>query len=93
MVAQAAFLEEKGKRALMREAQELSFTRARTPGEEELDRIRGPQVADSVSSDHRFARVAADPRTETEAQNPAGSFEAFTSMLGGGVIPPAVVPE
>jgi hypothetical protein len=76
---------------LLREAQELSFTRQRTPEEEALDRLRGPKVADSVDDDPRFAKVAADPATGTEAANGQGSFESFMRMFGAP--PPSPPPE
>lgn len=53
-----------------------------TEADLELERIRGPRVADSIEDDPRFGKVAADPATGQEAANGAGSFEAMLSMFG-----------
>jgi hypothetical protein len=81
-----------GRNPLVEMAASIDIFGAKSPEQEELDRIRGPVVAASVEDDPRFSRVAADPRTETEAANPAGSYEAFATMFGGGV-PPPPLPE
>jgi hypothetical protein len=79
-----------GRNPLVDLAQQLDFTGGRDEAEEELDRIRGPKVADRIEDDPRFAPVAADPDKGVEASNPEGSFEAMIRMLGGGMGPPAV---
>lgn len=48
----------------------------------ELERIRGPRVADSIEDDPRFGTVPADPAAGQEAANSSGSFEAMLSMFG-----------
>jgi hypothetical protein len=75
-----------GRNPLVDAAQALDILGGRTP-EEELDRMRGPRVADRIEDDPRFARVAADPAKGIEAANPDGSFEAMMHMLGGGTSP------
>lgn len=79
-----------GRNPLVDAAQQLDIMGGRTPEEQELDRIRGPVVADRIEDDPRFAPVAADPEAGTEAANPQGSFEAMIRMLGGGMGPPAM---
>jgi hypothetical protein len=64
--------------------------RRRSPEEEELERMRGERVADSIEEDARFARVAADPAKDIEAANGQGSFEGFMSAFGGGSSPDAM---
>lgn len=76
-----------GKNPLVELAQSIDIFGAKSPEEQELDRIRGPRVADSVEDDPRFGKVAADPATGVEASNSAGSYEAFMAMMGG---PPPV---
>jgi hypothetical protein len=76
-----------GKNPLVELAQSIDIFGVKTPEERELDRIRGPQVAASVQDDPRFGKVAADPQAGTEAENAAGSYEAFMAMMGG---PPPV---
>lgn len=76
-----------GRNPLVEAAASISVFGDKTPEEQELDRIRGPKVADSVEDDPRFAKVAADPEAGVEAENPSGSFEAFAAMFGG---PPPV---
>lgn len=56
--------------------------------ERELERMRGPVVAEDWHDDPRLAPVAADPAKEVEASNPDGSFEAFLQMFGGPPPPP-----
>lgn len=53
-----------------------------TEEDRELERIRGPRVADRIEDDPRFATVAADPATGQEAANAAGSFESMLAMFG-----------
>lgn len=53
-----------------------------TEEDRELERIRGPRVADRIEDDPRFAKVAADPATGQEAANAAGSFEHLVGMFG-----------
>lgn len=53
-----------------------------TEEDRELERIRGPRVADHIEDDPRFGTVAADPAAGQEAANSAGSFEAMLSMFG-----------
>lgn len=72
-----------GRNPLVELAQSIDIFSSKTPEERELDRIRGPKVADRVEDDPRFARVAADPAAGVEAGNSAGSYEAFASMFGG----------
>lgn len=76
-----------GRNPLVELAQSIDIFGGKTPEERELDRIRGPKVADSVEKDPRFAKVAADPEHGVEASNAAGSYEAFAAMFGG---PPPV---
>ena len=79
-----------GRNPLVEAAQQLDIFGGRTPEEEELDRIRGPRVADRVEDDPRFSRVAADPGRGVEAANPGGSFEAMIRLMGGGAGSPAM---
>lgn len=79
-----------GRNPLVEAAQALDFLGGRTPEEEELDRMRGPKVADRLEDDPRFAKVAADPDKGIEASNAAGSFESFVAMMGGGMGPAAM---
>ena len=76
-----------GRNPLVDAAQALDILGGKTEEEKELDRIRGPRVADRIEDDPRFSRVAADPRKGVEAENPQGSFEAFMAMMGGGTSP------
>lgn len=76
-----------GRNPLVDLAQSIDIFGGRTPEEIELERIRGPKVADSIEDDPRFGKVAADPDTGQEAANAAGSYEAFLSLMGG---PPPV---
>lgn len=76
-----------GRNPLVDAAQALDILGGRTPEEEELDRMRGPVVADRIEDDPRFSRVAADPAKGVEASNPDGSFERMMAMLGGGSSP------
>ena len=79
-----------GKNPLVEMAQSISIFGEKTPEEEELDRIRGPQVARSLDEDPRFGKVAADPDKGVEASNASGSYEGFLAMMGGGAAPPPV---
>jgi hypothetical protein len=72
-----------GRNPLVELAHSIDILGKRSPEEQELDRIRGPRVADSIEQDPRFARVAANPDTGQEAANAAGSYEAFMAMMGG----------
>lgn len=72
-----------GKNPLVELAQSIDILGNKSPEEQELDRIRGPKVADSIADDPRFGKVAADPDTGQEAANGQGSFEAFMTMFGG----------
>jgi hypothetical protein len=76
-----------GRNPLVELAASLSIFGDKSPEEEELDRIRGPAVAARLEDDPRFGKVAADPEQGVEASNSAGSYEAFTAMMGG---PPPV---
>lgn len=79
-----------GRNPLVEMARDISIFGEKTPEEEELDRIRGPQVASSIDDDPRFGKVAADPDKGVEAANSTGSYEAFMGMMGGGAVPPPV---
>jgi len=62
-----------------------------TPEEMELDRIRGPKVADNWEDDPRLQAskpVAADPKKGQEASNPTGSYEAFMASFGARMVQP-----
>jgi hypothetical protein len=72
-----------GKNPLVEAAASIDIFGDKSPEEQELDRIRGPRVADSVEDDPRFGRVAADPGAGVEASNGSGSYEAFLSLMGG----------
>jgi hypothetical protein len=50
-----------------------------TAEEIELERIRGPRVADRIEDDPRFSMVKADPERGVEASNAQGSFESLMS--------------
>lgn len=76
-----------GRNPLVELAASISITGDRTPEEIELDRIRGPKVADRVEDDPRFGKVAADPTAGVEAANAAGSYEAMLTAFAG---PPPV---
>jgi hypothetical protein len=76
-----------GRNPLVELAASIDIFGGKTPEEQELDRIRGPRVADHVEDDPRFGKVAADPDKGVEADNGQGSFEAFMTMFGG---PPPV---
>jgi hypothetical protein len=75
-----------GRNPLVELAAGIDIFGGKSPEEQELDRIRGPKVADSIEDDPRFGKVAADPAAGVEASNSAGSFEAFATMFGG--LPP-----
>lgn len=71
---------------LVEAAQRISFS---PPSEDtELDKLRGPKVADDWHDDPRLAQTAADPAKGVEAANAAGSFEAFLGAFGGAPAPP-----
>jgi hypothetical protein len=72
-----------GRNPLVEMAASIDIFGGRSAEERELDRIRGPKVADSVEDDARFGKVAADPEAGVEASNSAGSYEAFMAMMGG----------
>lgn len=72
-----------GKNPLVELAQSIDILGGKSPEEQELDRIRGEKVADRIEDDPRFAKVAADPDTGTEAANGQGSYEAFLMAFGG----------
>lgn len=72
-----------GKNPLVEMAHAIDIFGAKSPEEQELDRIRGPKVADSIEDDPRFGKVAADPEAGVEASNAAGSYEAFMARMGG----------
>jgi hypothetical protein len=76
-----------GRNPLVEMAAAIDIFGGKSPEEQELDRIRGPKVADHVEDDPRFGKVAADPAAGVEASNAAGSYEAFMTMMGG---PPPV---
>lgn len=76
-----------GRNPLVDMAASIDILGRKTPEEEELDRIRGPKVADRWQDDARLAPVAADPAAGVEAQNPAGSYESLLASFGG---PPPV---
>jgi hypothetical protein len=76
-----------GRNPLVEMAASIDIFGDKSPEEQELDRIRGPKVADSVEDDPRFGKVAADPDAGIEASNSAGSYEAFMTLMGG---PPPV---
>ena len=72
-----------GKNPLVELAASIDIFGGKSPEEQELDRIRGPKVADSVADDPRFGPVAADPEAGVEADNGAGSYEMFLQSFGG----------
>ena len=72
-----------GRNPLVELAASIDIFGGKSAEEQELDRIRGPKVADSIESDPRFGKVAADPVAGVEASNSAGSYEAFLAMMGG----------
>jgi hypothetical protein len=72
-----------GRNPLVELAASIDILGAKSAEEQELDRIRGPKVADSIGDDPRFGKVAADPAAGVEASNAAGSYEAFATMFGG----------
>jgi hypothetical protein len=76
-----------GRNPLVELAASIDILGGQSPEERELDRIRGPKVADRIEDDPRFARMAADPDTGQEAVNGAGSYEAMMRMFAG---PPPV---
>jgi hypothetical protein len=76
-----------GRNPLVEAAQAIDILGGRTPEEEELDRIRGPKVADRWQDDDRIARVPADPAAGVEASNAPGSYEAMLAAFAG---PPPV---
>jgi len=53
----------------------------------ELEAMRGSRVADRIEDDPRFGKTQADPANGVEADNSAGSFEAFMTMFGGPPVP------
>lgn len=72
------------KNPLVEAAQKIDFLgTGPTEEERELDRIRGPKVADDWKDDPRIAPQPANPETGEEASNPEGSMEAFMTMFGG----------
>jgi hypothetical protein len=79
-----------GRNPLVDAAMAISIFGEKSPEELELERIRGPKVADSLEEDPRFAKIAADPEAGVEAANPTGSYEGFFRMFGGGGMPPPV---
>ncbi len=81
-----------GRNPLVDAAQALDILGGQSEEEKELDRIRGPRVADRIEDDPRFSRVAADPAAGVEASNPSGSFEAFLAMMGGAAGGPVAMP-
>lgn len=76
-----------GRNPLVEMAASIDIFGGKSPEEQELDRIRGPKVADSIEDDPRFGKVAADPDRGVEADNGQGSYESFLQMFGG---PPPV---
>lgn len=72
-----------GRNPLVEMAQALDIMGGQDPREAELDRIRGPKVADRIEDDPRFGKVQADPERGVEAANAEGSFEAFMTKFGG----------
>jgi hypothetical protein len=76
-----------GRNPLVELAASLSILGEQSPEEQELDRIRGPRVADRLDDDPRFGKTAADPDAGVEADNGTGSYEAFLSAFRG---PPPV---
>ena len=73
-----------GRNPLVDAAMDLDILGGRTDAERELDAIRGEKVADRIEDDPRLAaKVAADPEHGVEADNGAGSYEAFLTMFGG----------
>jgi hypothetical protein len=72
-----------GRNPLVEMAASIDIFGTKSPEEQELDRIRGPKVADSIEDDPRFGKVAADPEAGVEASNSSGSYEAFMAMMGG----------
>jgi hypothetical protein len=74
-----------GRNPLVELAAAISITGS--PEQDELDRIRGPKIADRLEDDPRLGMAKADPANGVEAANSAGSFEAFMTMFGG---PPPV---
>jgi hypothetical protein len=78
-----------GRNPLVDMAQSLDILGGKSEAERELDRMRGPKVADRVEDDPRLQLkpVAADPEQGVEASNPAGSLEAMIKMFGGGSKP------
>lgn len=69
------------KNPLVEAVHHIDIFGGRDEREAELDKIRGPKVADDWHDDPRFAPQPAT--AEAEASNPQGSFEAFTRMFGG----------
>jgi hypothetical protein len=76
-----------GRNPLVEMAASIDILGGKTPEERELDRVRGPKVADRVEDDARFAKVAADPAAGVEAANAPGSYEAMLAAFAG---PPPV---
>lgn len=84
-----------GRNPLVDAAQDLDILGggARSEAERELDEMRGPMVARRAEDDPRLQMawpVAADPEAGVEASNPAGSFEGFLTLMGGGAGKPAM---
>jgi hypothetical protein len=79
-----------GRNPLVEHAASISIFGDKTPEEAELEKMRGPVVAQSVQDDPRFGKVAADPDTGQEAANGTGSYEALIAMMGGRAMPPPV---
>jgi hypothetical protein len=76
-----------GRNPLVEMAAAIDILGGKSDEERELDCIRGPVVADHWEDDPRLAMTPADPAAGVAADNPAGSFEAFSAMFGG---PPPV---
>jgi hypothetical protein len=87
MQAQVDVSRHGGRNPLVDLAAAIDILHEPTEEERELERMRGPKVADRVEDDPRFGRVAADPGTGTEASNAAGSYEMFLQSFSG---PPPV---
>jgi len=76
-----------GRNPLVDMAADIDIFGHKSPEEIELEKLRGPVVARSVEDDPRFGKTAADPDKGVEADNGAGSYEAFMMLMGG---PPPV---
>lgn len=88
-----AQIEYKGNRnPLVEMATNIDIFAGRTQEDQELERIRGPRVADRIEDDPRFAPIPAQPDKGVEASNAEGSYEAFQAMFGGAQLPAAPQP-